>query len=235
MPPKQSSKQKAALGTPKLVISRHRLVSTPYEGLLGFKILVPGSWWPSATPTQKANSYQLQLFRIVPNWQPPDQKARKEEGFELCLINLSDPLFTAPDDSSVQDSNTWTVGRIEFSKLYYAQVTKNEKEEAAAEEIAAASAEGGGGSEAGSTAASPASPASPTGAARTSRVWDFFEETGETYRTKGGTAGSNFFFLNIRLELSTWVIPRRISLGVSLGGYTSSVPRRPSFPRGLYL
>mmetsp|Transcript_49168 Transcript_49168/g.91473 ORF Transcript_49168/g.91473 Transcript_49168/m.91473 type:complete len:925 (+) Transcript_49168:45-2819(+) len=191
MPPK---KKLSAVGTKKGMFSSHKLVMSPYGPFCGSKIDLPGSWWPTATAAEKEKIYKVVLFRIVPNWVPAvatKQPGSKQDGFELRLVDAADPSFTAAEDVSVPDSNTWIVDRIEFSRIYFDQEKKNEEALA----LAAAEAEEEGNVDSSSSSSSSSSgvaesplPKGVPAKNRTSDVWKCFKDV-RPYEKKGGGFG----------------------------------------------
>jgi hypothetical protein len=100
-----------------------------------------GSWWPSSTAAQKNEVFRVTLFRVVEDWTSPEGK--KEDGFDIRQQDSSSPHFTSTESSSVEGVNTWVIGRIGFSKIFYDQVAKNDAATAAANQEALLSVDQG--------------------------------------------------------------------------------------------
>jgi hypothetical protein len=81
------------------------------------------------------------LFRVIEDWTSPEGK--KEDGFDFRLQDSSSPHFTSTESSSVEGVNTWVIGRIGFSKIYFDQVAKNDAATSAANQEALLSVDQG--------------------------------------------------------------------------------------------
>ena len=114
---------------------------SPCSFYVGFEIELLGSWWPSSTAAQKNEVFRVTLFRVIEDWTSPEGK--KEDGFDIRLQDSSSPHFTSTESSSVEGVNTWVIGRIGFSKIYFDQVANNDAATAAANQEALLSVDQG--------------------------------------------------------------------------------------------